>query len=385
MSSLLQSPPLVPERDVVAGKPLRVALCGPIARPGEPAGGGYEAANRRTCDALVRRGAQVWELPYPAGVSGRTAKALAYGLHFARTALALLMRPGRYDLLHLTPLNQRFAWAEHLLMRCARLAGKPVLMDVRAGTFVRCYRGGSDGYRRIIDASLALATRVAVEGESYLEFVAPRARATPLYFPNYVSHPAACADATRPAPRPGAALRLLYVGRMVPEKGIPVLLQAARALARLGWACEIDLVGSGPPDRLAAWRFSHGDLAVTWHGALEPQALRRVVAQAHFFVFPTRHEGEGHSNALNEAMAAGVVPVCSDQGFNAQVVGPAGVVLPGSAAAIDYARAIDAVLLADRWGGLSQAARWRVATLFSEDANLPALFAIYRAMRRGPR
>lgn len=44
---------------------LRGALRGPIAPAGEPASGGYKAANRRTCDALRRHGLTVLEWPYP--------------------------------------------------------------------------------------------------------------------------------------------------------------------------------------------------------------------------------------------------------------------------------------------------------------------------------
>lgn len=366
------------DRAASANRQVRaVALCGPIAPAGQPAAGGYEAANRRTADALARLGVAVWELPYP---RARRAKALAYAWRFATLAVRLLTGRHRYDLLHFTPLNQRFAWAEHVLVRCAALAGRPVMVDVRAGTFVRYYGAAGPTYQRLVDDTLGRATQVAVEGRPYLDFVGERHPGAPLHLPNYVE--AACLrdDGLRELPRPGRPVRLLYVGRVVREKGIDTLLEAAHALGLLGWTVEVDVIGDGPANDLAAWQSARRDFVVRWHGALAPLAMQPVVAAAHFFVFASRHDGEGHANALNEAMAAGVVPVCSDQGFSADVVGNTGVVLPRKSDGSTYAHAMDALLLDGRWPRLSQDARERVRQYFSEEAVLPALLAIYRSM-----
>ena len=42
---------------------------------------------------------------------------------------------------------------------------------------------------------------------------------------------------------------------------------------------------------------------------------------SHFFLFPSQNKFEGHSNALTEAMAFGLVPITSNYGFNKTVVG----------------------------------------------------------------
>jgi glycosyltransferase involved in cell wall biosynthesis len=116
---------------------------------------------------------------------------------------------------------------------------------------------------------------------------------------------------------------------------------------------------------------------------LPVEAVLERAAMAHFFIFASRHDGEGHSNALNEAMSVGLVPVCSDQGFTRSVVGDAGVVLPVAAQASDYAAAIEDILLSDRWGDLSKRARERVRSRYSEEATLPALIDIYGRMLAG--
>jgi glycosyltransferase involved in cell wall biosynthesis len=373
--------PDTPTRPALAG--VRVAFCGPIGAIGRPAGGGYESANRRNCDALLRRGVVVAELPYPKVTQGSLAKLLRYGASFVRAAAFLVLRRRDYDLLHLTPLNMHFAVAESWLIACARRLGKPVLLDIRAGTFVRHYESGSALYRRTIDRSLRLASQVAVEGEAYLPFVRQRTAAPVLHFPNYVDGPALLQTPVAEALDPAQPVRLIYFGRIVAEKGIDVALATLVVLRARGHAVELELIGDGPPDFVAALRLRHAALPITWRTGLPVAAILQRAAAAHFFIFASRHEGEGHSNALNEAMSVGLVPVCSEQGFTRSVVGDAGVVLPVAAQASDYAAAIEQILLSDRWATLSQRARARVRSHYCEEAALPPLIDSYRRLLAG--
>jgi glycosyltransferase involved in cell wall biosynthesis len=358
----------------------RVAFCGPIGARGKPAGGGYESANRRNCDALARRGVQVVELPYPKTTPGKALRLWRYAASFLKAASFLLTRRADYDLLHLTPLNLHFAYAESVLLACARLAGKPVLLDVRAGTFTRSYQSGGAAYRRTIDRNLRLASRVAVEGQQYIPFVRPRTQAPVFYLPNYVDEPAL---RSTPAPRQvdgDSTVRLIYFGRLVAEKGVETAVAALSMLLERGHAVALEFIGDGPADFMAQMRQRCASLPVTWTPSLPvPEILERA-AQAHFFVFASRHDGEGHSNALNEAMSVGLVPICSEQGFSGDVVANAGVVLPVGASAADYAQAISKILVEGRWARLSQRASARVRAVYSEEATLPTLRDHYRGM-----
>jgi glycosyltransferase involved in cell wall biosynthesis len=358
---------------VALGRHPRVLFCGPIAPIGQAAGGGHEAANRRTCDALAARDLEVLELPYPRPHDRAWSKASRYALTFLHHAAYVMFRRSRYDVLHLTPLNMQFAWAESLLIACARVAGRPTLMDIRAGTFVRHYHGAGNLYRRAIDLSLRLAGRVAVEGREYIAFVRQRHGRAPFYFPNYVT-------SRRVAPTAHGVLRIIYVGRIVPEKGIDTALQATAALVRQGLTVRLDLVGDGPSAYIDMLRWRHPGLPVCWHGALPPGTLLPILAGAHFFLFPSRHDGEGHSNALNEAMALGVVPISSRQGFSPSVVGDSGTLLRVDAPAEDYASAMLQIVIDGRWSVLSSRASARVGDQFSEDATLPGLIEVYRGM-----
>ncbi|UZJ24974.1 glycosyltransferase [Rhodococcus antarcticus] len=167
---------------------------------------------------------------------------------------------------------------------------------------------------------------------------------------------------------PGEALRLLLVGRLVPEKGV---LDAVEVLAGLGAGATLTLVGSGPEAGRAQQRATELGVAgaltlLPWLGAA---ALAQEYARAHVLLAPSRSTAtwvEQFGRMVVEAHAAGAVVVGYRSGALPEVVGAGGVLVPeGDVAALGAAMAS---LRADpvRWSvlrrtGLEQAARitWR--------------------------
>jgi colanic acid/amylovoran biosynthesis glycosyltransferase len=99
------------------------------------------------------------------------------------------------------------------------------------------------------------------------------------------------------------ANRILCVGRLVPEKGHAVLLQAVAELARRGLDVDLDLVGDGPAKaslELLAARFGIG-AHVKFHGAVGQDDIREFYARASLFCMPSF--AEGLPGVLMEAMA----------------------------------------------------------------------------------
>jgi glycosyltransferase involved in cell wall biosynthesis len=355
---------------------VRIAYCGPIAQPGRPARGGYESANRRLIDDLRLRGIDVVEIPYAEASGPKPAKVLAHAIGFARAAVMLMSKRREFDVLHLTPLYRQFLYAEALLCALASALGKRVALDIRAGSFVRNYRHRSPVYRALADRLIARAGMVAVEGGEYLPFMTERRDGPVLYLPNYVQ---SRATPNGPAEeRSSAALRLVFLSRIVPEKGVETAIDALELLNARGLPATLDVIGTGEERYVKALIARTSDLPVTWSGALPPGEVKARLGQAHFFVFPTVHTGEGHSNALTEAMAEGVVPVCSRNGFNQSVVGACGAILPAGASASDYAEAVMALWSSGAWQRLSAACRERVAQSFTGDVVLAPLIEHYR-------
>lgn len=115
---------------------------------------------------------------------------------------------------------------------------------------------------------------------------------------------------------------VLFVGRLNPEKGIELLLEAwqlARQHGRLrGWKLELvgpaDVEGGGGGEgwvRELQARFAAPDVA--WHPPVyDTAALGKIYERAAVFVYPSLAErGETFGLAVLEAMAWGAVPVVS--------------------------------------------------------------------------
>ena len=119
---------------------------------------------------------------------------------------------------------------------------------------------------------------------------------------------------------PPAAPRLLFVGRFVRKKGIPVLLRALARLKGPAANARLTLVGDGPERaRLEALAQSLAlDERLSWPGVVPPAEVRRLLHQASCLVAPSVVDGDGDRdgvpNVVLEAMAAGTPVIASGVG-----------------------------------------------------------------------
>ncbi|MEX1071102.1 MAG: glycosyltransferase family 4 protein [Anaerolineales bacterium] len=114
--------------------------------------------------------------------------------------------------------------------------------------------------------------------------------------------------------------RLLFVGRIVYQKGLDLLLNALGNLKNLDW--QLDLAGDGP--RLEKLREHAIQLGlgerVHFLGWQSKAELLQIYRQANLFVYPSRHEGM--PNAVLEAMASGLPVLASRIAGNEELVTP---------------------------------------------------------------
>lgn len=106
-----------------------------------------------------------------------------------------------------------------------------------------------------------------------------------------------------PPPPPGNPPRALFIGRLVPFKGVDFLLRALEQVPEL----RLDIVGSGPElHRLQtlARALAVAD-RVKWWGEYPDEDLPRRMADADFLVLPSVSVEEMFGMVLLEAMAAG--------------------------------------------------------------------------------
>ncbi|HEX6810709.1 MAG TPA: glycosyltransferase [Planctomycetota bacterium] len=108
-------------------------------------------------------------------------------------------------------------------------------------------------------------------------------------------------------------LRVVFVGRLVPCKGVDMLIDAAAPLVRDG-SVVVEIIGDGPlrGDLERQARELHIAAGVTFTGWVEHALLQNRLRGAHAFAFPSIRDFGGA--VVLEAMASGLVPVVVDYG-----------------------------------------------------------------------
>jgi glycosyltransferase involved in cell wall biosynthesis len=110
-------------------------------------------------------------------------------------------------------------------------------------------------------------------------------------------------------PIPGGA-EIVYVGRLIDEKRVDLLLDAVALLRRQGMEARCAIVGDGPERptlEARAAELSLTEAGVRFHGRVPEADVARHLRAARIVVMPSLREGYGL--VVAEAQAAGAVPV----------------------------------------------------------------------------
>ena len=188
-------------------------------------------------------------------------------------------------------------------------------------------------------------------------------------------------DETPPSAPPEAGLRLLYVGRLHPLKGVGLLLEAF-AGANLP-RCTLTLVGAGPEEkrlRRLAERLGIAE-RIEWRGRIPRNDLPRCYREHHLLVAPSLYESGGL--AALEAMSEGLPVIALDVGGHSlSVADDCGIRISASGTTRDVIGALASAMrrYADSPGLLQQhgeAARRRVREEYSWDHKANCMRSIY--------
>jgi len=186
-------------------------------------------------------------------------------------------------------------------------------------------------------------------------------------------NPVVSAAAQRPAPT--GSPRVLYASRLVAEKGLPYLLDAA---ARLPAGVRVRLAGSGRIEQQLRDRVSAEALPVDVLGPLPPAAVAAELRGATVAVLPAVWE-ENCPMAVLEAAAQGVPVVASAIGGIPELVddGRTGLLVPPGDAAALAAALTRLVVRPDEARALGRAGWERARERHDPDAHVAALLRAY--------
>lgn len=183
-------------------------------------------------------------------------------------------------------------------------------------------------------------------------------------------------------PPTGLPLRVAFVGRFVPYKGMAMLIDAAAPLVREG-KVVLEFIGDGA--EMANLRAQVAreklDSGVTFAGWVKHTELQGRLAKNHLFGFPSVREFGGA--VVAEAMALGLVPIVMDYGGPGEIVSPAtGFAIPMGTPEeiVRRVRGVLETLVADPSviGPMGERARARIFKHFTWKAKADQVLEVYR-------
>lgn len=236
-------------------------------------------------------------------------------------SLAATLFAERVDIVHLnTSLDRRAYWRDLAYMVVARLSGTHIVYQVHGGALPEKFFKNSRTLTALLRASLSLADVIVVlaqcEFQAYRNFV-PGADVR--IIPNAIDD-APYAMLHREPSDARSPLRLVYVGRLVRQKGLYEALNGLRLARAQGSAAHLTIAGSGPEEaglRQAVEQLKLAD-AVSFVGPVFGQAKLKLLGDAEVLLFPSYAEGLPY--ALLECMAAGIPAITTRVGAIPDVV-----------------------------------------------------------------
>lgn len=138
-----------------------------------------------------------------------------------------------------------------------------------------------------------------------------------------------CADSFYLMPEVPRNKQLVFLGRLVSEKGADLLLDALAKLKQQGLNPQLTIIGHGPeePELRRQAKDLNIDDQVEFAGLRTGSELARMLNEHLIMVIPTRCK-EGFGIVALEGIACGCVPVGSDAGGLKEAIGPCGVTFP---------------------------------------------------------
>jgi glycosyltransferase involved in cell wall biosynthesis len=276
----------------------------------------------------------------------------------------------------------------------------PYLVSLRGSDvpgFNPRFRAAYVALKPVVRAVCGGAAAVVANSEGLRDLAARSLPGLPIrIIPNGIDAP----DSPARIPGPGP-LKVLFVGRLIPRKGVEHLLRGFAAYARRrsgsealnratdagvpsGAGPELVLAGSGPEAvALAALARDLGiDRSVRFLGAVPPEDMGDLYRAADVFVLPSLEEGM--SNALLEAVAYGLPVIVTDTGGTAELAQGNGRIV-GRGDPEGIARALAELEGGPALRGRMSAASLETAGRFTWKAAADAYADLYREIARSPR
>jgi glycosyltransferase involved in cell wall biosynthesis len=249
-----------------------------------------------------------------------------YIVSFLYSFFMLLYHKLKYrpHIFHITAVTT-FLYRDIFIIFLAKLLSLEVVYDIRAGIFILNY---ADFKKRIIyKLNFKLSSLILVEGKKYIPFLKLK-DFDANYFPNYtfIDKEFKIQKYTS-----NGILKFIYIGRVIKSKGIEDSIKILEFLNKhYKIKLEFNIIGDYNENYKIELSKKYGDFFknVKFLGYMDKEEINSYLLSSDFFMFLSSWEGEGHSNALNEAMSHGIPLFFYNQGFTREIIDNDNFMLP---------------------------------------------------------
>jgi glycosyltransferase involved in cell wall biosynthesis len=228
-----------------------------------------------------------------------------------------IVRKGHIDIVHIlgqyrTAIPREFAW----ILVC-KLYGIKTAYDIKAGQF-KSASDNSNIHALFAKYILKNSDLILAEGLPYLPYVKSIVDKSAIYFPNVI------ASSEIPIQRKfkkHPVVDILFVGYCNESKGVYDLINAVYD-KEITHSIKVELIGAQSP-RFSVWLKTlpgKKNIQIISHGRKPHDFVLEKMAECTYYVYPSRHIGEGHNNSINEAMMNSMVIIASKAGFLGNVL-----------------------------------------------------------------
>ncbi|HEV3220499.1 MAG TPA: glycosyltransferase family 4 protein [Candidatus Acidoferrales bacterium] len=180
-----------------------------------------------------------------------------------------------------------------------------------------------------------------------------------------------------------ASLAFAYVGRLVEEKGLRLLLDAAKQLKDEGYAFRVKFIGDGPERASLETQMAKLSLQdqVQFMGFLRGEQLESALADVSVIMMPSVWEETAGLAAIEQMMRARLV-IAADIGGLGEVVGDAGLKFPAGDTRGLVARMREVLNDPGIVSELGSRARARAMEVFHKDRMIEQQFLLYQEITK---
>lgn len=223
---------------------------------------------------------------------------------------------------------------ELILTLTAKLLGYRTVEYLKGGLALDTYPASGRLYKWLFKTNANRQEMMFFEGMDTLNLVKEVTKKPRLvYYPSYMADNLLPAE---PPKKPNNEINFLFFGRVSKAKNTLIDVEIFNIFCKRNPSIKSTLTIIGNADNKEysdlvdnAIQSSPFSKNIIRYGNSPYEFLVEKMRNAHFYLFPTHEKAEGHSNALNEAMSQGVIPIACDYHFNRSIIGDSELIVEG--------------------------------------------------------